>query len=156
MAGAAWLGLGLILADDNPAAILGLLAALLALAGGLAERGSARPVVLRALACLVPVLLARWAAGSLAAALAAGCVAAGWWLRVRPSDLILVLALLGGTVAAISSASAHLVLAFVVLGVLTVTIGPTLAGARRYLRLIVARRNKGEGPCGNQALEVNR
>jgi hypothetical protein len=144
-AGAAWLGLGLILADEDPAAILGLIAALVALAGGSAARAGSRPAVLRGLPCLLPILVARWAAGSLGAALAAGCVAAGWWLRVCPSDLILVLALFGGAVAALVSPSGHLVVAFVVLGVLTVAIGPALAGARRRLRLIVALRNAGEG-----------
>lgn len=171
-AGAAWLGLGLILADENPMAMLGLVAALLALAGGSAVRGGGRPVVLRALVCLLPVLVARWAAGSLAAALTAGCVAAGWWLRVRPSDLIVVLALLGAAAAALSSPSGHLVLAFVVFGILTVAIGPTLAGARRRLQTRARDETAGEGEAsrsaaasamrdgrplgGNETLEVNR
>lgn len=154
-AGAAWLGFGLILADEDPAAILGLIAALVALAGGSAARAGSRPAVLRGLVCLLPILVARWAAGSLGAALAAGCVAGGWWLRVRPSDLILVLALFGGAVAALVSPSGHLVVAFVVLGVLTVAIGPALAGARRRLRLIVALRNAGEGR-DHEVVEVTR
>ena len=74
---------------------------------------------------------------------------------MRPSDLILVLALFGGAVAALVSPSGHLVVAFVVLGVLTVAIGPALAGARRRLRLIAALRNAGEGR-NHEVVEVKR
>jgi hypothetical protein len=139
-AGAAWLGLGLILADENPARVLGLVAALLALAGGWASRAAVRPALLRALACLLPVLLARLAAGPVAAILAAGCLAAGWWLRVRASDAVLVLALFGGGVAAASTPSWRLLLAFALLGALTVGIRPALAlGVRGLRRITVGR-----------------
>lgn len=148
IAGAAWLGLGLILADENPAGILGLIAALLALAGGWAARVRTQHAFPRAVACLLPVLLARLAAGPLAAVLAAGCVAAGWWLRVRPSDTALVLALLGGGVAAVSPPSVRLVLAFALLGVLTVGIRPALAAARRGLRRIASHPSNGPMPNG--------
>lgn len=156
IAGAAWLGLGLILADENPAGILGLIAALLALAGGWAARVGTQQAFPRAVACLLPVLLARLAAGPLAAVLAAGCVAAGWWLRVRPSDAALVLALLGGGVAAVSPPSVRLVLAFALLGVLTVGIRPALAAARRGLRRIASLPSHGplaSGP-GRSSREV--
>ncbi len=145
-AGAAWLGLGLILADDDPTAALGLIAALLALAGGWAGRASGRPAVVRALACLLPVVVARWAAGSLAAALATVCVGAGWWLGIRSADAVLGLAFFGGAVAAMSSASLRLILAFLALGVLTVVARPLLARTSRGLRLIAAPVRANEAP----------
>jgi hypothetical protein len=135
-AGAAWLGLGLLLADDNPLATLGLIAVLLALAGGRAGRAASCPAALRFGTCLVLVALARWAAGPLAAALAAGCVTAGWALRVHLRDGILAMALVGATVAAVSRPSAHLVLTFGVLGVLTVAARPLLSAAGKRLRRV--------------------
>lgn len=145
-AGAAWLGLGLILADDDPTAVLGLIAALLALAGGWAGRASGRPTIVRVSVCLVPVVVARWAGGSLAAALASVCVAAGWWLGVRSADAVIGLAFFGGAVVAMSSASWRLVLAFLALGGLTVAARPLLAGASRRLRLIAAPISAKEAP----------
>ncbi len=145
-AGAAWRGRGLIRADDDPTALLGLVAAVLALAGGWASRASGRPAIVRALACLLPVVVARWAAGSLAAALATACVAAGWWLGVRSADAVLGLAFFGGAVAAMASASWRLILAFLALGVLTVAARPLVAGASRGLRLIAAPMRANEAP----------
>jgi len=135
-AGAAWLGLGLLLADDNPLATLGLIGVLLALAGGGAGRVVEHPAALRVASCMVFVALARWAAGPLAAVLAAGCLAAGWALRVRARDGILALALVGAGVAAASRPSGHLVLAFAVLGVLTVAARPLLNAARKRIQRV--------------------
>jgi len=139
-AGAAWLGLGLLLADDNPLATLGLIAVLFALAGGRAGRAVECPAALRVASCIVLVALARWAAGPLAAVLAAGCLAAGWALRVRLRDGILALALVGATIAAVSRPSGHLVLTFGGLGVLTVAARPFFCAAgRRIHRAWVSR-----------------
>ena len=139
-AGAAWLGLGLLLADDTPLATLGLIAVLFALAGGRAGRAASCPAALRFGSCLVLVALARWAAGPLAAALAAGCVTAGWALRVHLRDGILAMALVGATVAAVSRPSARLVLTFGAIGVLTVAARPLLSAAgRRIQRAWVSR-----------------
>jgi hypothetical protein len=144
-AGAAWLGLGVLLADDNPLATLGLIAVLFALAGGRAGQTVERPAALRVASCLVLVALARWAAGPLAAALAAGCLTAGWALRVRVRDGILALALVGAGVAAVSRPSGHLVLAFATLGVLTVAARPLVNAVgnriQRVRRALAARRD---------------
>lgn len=181
-AGAAWLGLGLILVDDNPVATLGLVAVLLALAGGWAGRATSRPVLPRAAFCFVVVALVRWAAGTLAAALAAGCLAAGWALQVRPRDAVLVLAFFGGGIAAVSSPSWRLVLVFITLGVLTVVARPALGIVRQGFRRLLPLKSGsddsepggagvGPGPAtsatsspmatgsnlsGHKALEVNR
>jgi hypothetical protein len=133
-AGAAWLGLGLIVADDDPTALLGLIAAALALAGGWAARPGVRPAIRKLLVCLGLMVAARMVAGPLAAFLSAGCVAAGWWLRIRPRDVVLVLAFFGGGVVALSGASRRLGLAFLALGLLTAGIRPFLALVRRRLR----------------------
>ncbi len=150
-AGTAWLGLGLILADDNPVATLGLLAVLLALLGGWAGRATSRPLLVRAAFCLVVVILARWAAGTLGAALAAGCLAAGWALQVRPRDAVLVLAFLGGGIAAVSSPSWRLVLAFITLGALTVAARPIASAARRLLRRALLLKSGGGDPLSGNA-----
>jgi di/tricarboxylate transporter len=130
----------------------------LALIGGWAAHASARPPLVRILACLLPVVLTRWVAGTLAAALATACVAAGWWLRVRASDALLVLALFGVTVAVLSPPSARLTLAFFGLGVVTVAARPVSAGVRRGLHLMSARTARGGSPqrSGEQASEVSR
>jgi hypothetical protein len=145
-AGAAWLGLGLIVADDDPTALLGLIAAVLALAGGWAARPDAKPPVLRLLVCLGLVVAARMVAGPLAAVLATACLAAGWWLHIRPRDVVLVLAFFGAVVAAVSGASWELGLAFLALGLLTAGIRPALALARRGLRLLGILRRERRGP----------
>jgi hypothetical protein len=157
MAGAAWLGLGLLLADDNPLATLGLIAVLFALAGGRAGRAVERPAALRVASCLVLVALARWAAGPLAAALAAGCLTAGWALRVRGRDGILALALVGAGIAAVSRPSGHLVLAFATLGVLTVAARPLLNAAAKHIqrvrRSLAARRDARLATSGDASTE---
>lgn len=145
-AGAAWLGLGLIVADDDPRALLGLIAAVLALAGGWAARPDAKPPVLRLLVCLGLVVTARMVAGPLVAVLATACLAGGWWLRIRPRDVVLVLAFFGGAVAAVSGASWDLGLAFLALGLLTAGIRPALALARRGLRRLGILRREKRGP----------
>ena len=145
-AGAAWLGLGLIVADDDPTALLGLIAAVLALAGGWAARPDAKTPVLRLLVCLGLVVTARMVAGPLAAVLATACLAGGWWLRIRPRDVVLVLAFFGGAVAAVSGASWDLGLAFLALGLLTAGIRPALALARRGLRRFGILRREKRGP----------
>jgi hypothetical protein len=157
-AGAAWLGVVLLLADDNPSATAAVVAAVLALAGGWAAHASARSPVVRILACLIPVILARWTAGTLAAALATACVAAGWWLRVRASDALLVLALFGGVVALLSPPSGRLIVVFLVLGVVTVGARSVVAAARRGLHLIGARLTRRGSALGSgeQASEVSR
>ena len=156
-AGAAWLGLGLLLADDNPLAALGLIAVLFALAGGRAGRAVERPAALRVASCLVVVALARWAAGPLAAVLAAGCLTAGWVLRVRVRDGILALALVGAGVAAVSRPSGHLVLAFATLGTLTVAARPLLNAAgkciQRVRRSLAARREARLATLGDASIE---
>jgi hypothetical protein len=145
-AGAAWLGLGLIVADDDPAALLGLIAVALALAGGWAARRDARPAMLRVLVCLGLVVAARMVAGPLAAVLATACLAGGWWLRIRPRDVVLVFAFFGGAVAAVSGASWELGLAFLALGLLTAGMWPALALARRGLRRLGILRCERRGP----------
>jgi hypothetical protein len=156
-AAAAWLGLGLLLADDNPLATLGLIAVLFALAGGGAGRAVERPAALRVFYCLVLAALVRWAAGPLAACLAAGCLAAGWALRVRVRDGILALALVGAGVATVSRPSGHLVLAFATLGALTVAARPLLNAAgkpiQRIRRSLAARRDARLATLGDASIE---
>ncbi len=132
IAGAAWLGLGVVLADDNPGPTLGAIAAVMALIGGWAGRTPTLPLALRIGGCLIPLLLARGIAGTAAAALATVCVATGWWLRLRLSDAVVVLAAIGAVVVATSQPSWRLLLAFATLGTLTVVIRPSVAVVRRW------------------------
>jgi hypothetical protein len=126
-ASAAWLGLGVVLADESPGPTLGAVAALVAMAGGWAGRSPSSPTLLRIIACLAPVLLARALAGTTAAVLATVCVAAGWWLRLRLSDAVVVLAVIGAAVLVTSSPSWRLQVVFLSAGAVTAGFGPLSA-----------------------------
>ena len=121
--------------------------------GGASERTAGRPS--RASPAFFRCFLARWAAGPLAAGSGRGCVAAGWWLRVRFSDAALVSRSFGGAVAAgrLLSRRARPRLRRC-LGVLTVGHRPAFAAARRGLRRIVVLRPESDGPLAPAQAEL--
>ncbi len=144
--GFAWLGLAVVLGDDSPGPTLGAVAALIALVGGWAGRSPTVPLALRIAACLLPVVVARGVAGTAAAVLAAACIALGWWLRLRFSDAVVVLAAIGMVVVATTQPSWRLLLAFAITGILTVTCRPGLAAIRRRVRARAALKNESAPP----------
>ena len=127
LAGAAWLGLALVMGDDDPLAKLGLAAAFITLVGGWAST-SAAPLVVRLLVCGVATAATRAAAGPLPASLVAALITLGWGLRVRFRDGVFGLAAFGAGVGVLSRPSWRLLTAFLVLGIASV-------GLARFLRL---------------------
>jgi len=119
LAGAAWLGLALLMGDDDPLAKLGLAAALVALVGGWAST-SAAPLVARLLVCGVATAATRVAAGPLPASLVAALITLGWGLRVRFRDGVFGLAAFGAGIGVLSRPSWRLLVAFFVLGIASI------------------------------------
>ena len=131
VAGAAWLGLALVMGDDDPLAKLGLAAALVTLVGGWASTSTA-PLVVRLLVCGAATAATRTAAGPFPASLVAALIAVGWGLRVRFRDCVLGLAAFGAGIGVLSRPSWRLLVAFFVLGVASVSV--TLVLLRRCQR----------------------
>jgi hypothetical protein len=142
-AGAASLGLGVVVFSESPAAPLGFLAVVLLVLGGATWRAPGRTSVLvPILISLSVVVLARLAAGPAPAALAALLVALGALLHVRLWEGVVGLATFGAAVALLGGASAGLVLAFWLVGLAMIALrllathawSRVLSGLRRRSR----------------------
>ncbi len=131
VAGAAWLGLALVLGDDDPLTKLGLVAAVVTLVGGWAS-SSALPLVARLFVCVAVTAATRAAAGPVPSSLAAALIALGWGLRVRFRDGLFGLAAFGAGIGVLSRPSWRLLTAFFALGVASV--GLTVLLRRRRQR----------------------
>jgi hypothetical protein len=116
-AGGAALGLAVVASSPDPELVAGVLGIVLVVIGGATwTTGGRNAVPLRMLVSLATIVLARLALGSSAAALAALLLALGAWLRIRPTDAVLGLAVFGGAVAVLGGASLGLVLILWILG----------------------------------------
>jgi hypothetical protein len=130
-AGAAALGLSILVFSESPPAILALMAVSLVVLGGTAWTGIRGPLPLRLLVPVAAAVAARVAAGPAAAAITALLLALGGLLRVRLPDGVAGLAVFGGAVALVGGASVRLALTFWLVGLATIAVP---AVARRLRR----------------------
>jgi hypothetical protein len=131
-AGAAWLGVEVLVGSADPALVLASVAVTVMVGGGIAATARG-PVYPRIVPCIAAVILARLIAGPLAAFVVTGLVALGWALRVTRSDAILGLGAFGVGAAALGMASFRLLVVFWALGAVST------AAARAWRRLRRAR-----------------
>jgi hypothetical protein len=156
-ASAALLGLALVLFDENPMARVGLLAGSVALLGGrLREGARPRPVARLGIAGLV-LVGARIAIGSEGATAVALLIAIGWAVRLTAQDGIFALAAYGLALALAGGVSLRLVLAFALLGAVSIGLRPVASvlrsfGAWRSIR--PASWRPGRGPGASRSQEV--
>jgi hypothetical protein len=144
--GGACLGLGVIASSLAPETVLALLAAVALVLGGVIWTPARRHApVIRVLASVAVVGLARWGGGPLAAILAALLLALGAWVRVRVREAISGLAVFGCAVALTGHASIRLVAAFWLLGVALSLIRALAAGLRRRFSRSAGRQADVEG-----------
>lgn len=130
--GATCLGLAVIVWSEDPAAWLGVGAALVGWIGGAAVRFSG-VLGLRVAVCAAVVLAARIAGGTAVAALVSVLLVLGWWLRLRGGEVLAGIAIYGVVVAALGRASWQLLGAFWILGALAVAAHRALRFVRRRL-----------------------
>jgi hypothetical protein len=107
--------------------------------------GGRSPVLLRIVLSLATIVLARLALGPSGAALATLLLALGAWLRIRPTDAVLGLAVFGDAVAAVGGPSTGLVLVFWILGLAIALLRPLAVQIARRLaqrRLLMVERTK--------------
>ena len=102
--------------------MLGLLVVGLLAVGGRVRTGGPGSVPIRVLVSIGTVILARLALGTSGAALAAILLALGAWLRLGFSDAIVGLAVFGGVVALLGSASLRIAAVFWALGIAAVLV----------------------------------
>jgi hypothetical protein len=103
--------------SPEPELVLGLIGIVLLVIGGATwTPGGRSPVLFRIVLSLATIVLARLALGPSGAALATLLLALGAWLRLRPTDAVLGLAVFGGAVAAVGGASPGIVIVFWILG----------------------------------------
>jgi hypothetical protein len=126
------LGFAVIVWSDDPAAWLGVGAALFALIGGAAVRFRGL-LGLRMATCGAVVVAARMAGGTAVAALVSVLLVLGWWLRLRVGEVLAGVAVYGVVVAALGRASWQLLGAFWVLGALVVAAHRAVTFLRRHL-----------------------
>jgi len=145
-AGGACLGVAVIGSSLDPETVLALLGVALLVIGGATWTGDhPKPLSLRIVASLAAVVLARWAGGPAAAALAAVLLALGAWLRIGPAQAIAGLAAFGAAVAVLGRASAHVLLGFWLLGLAFVVLRPiALRACRRLFQHVSLRIEKTE------------
>jgi hypothetical protein len=133
-AGGAALALSVIAASPDPAVVLGLLGIALLVVGGTTwMRGSPGSVPIRVLVSLGTIILARIALGPAGAAVAAVLLTMGAWLRLRLPDAVVGLALFGGAVALLGSASPRLALVFWAIGLAIVLLRRLAARVWRHV-----------------------
>jgi len=143
-AGAAALGLAVVVFSESPEAVLGLLAVVLLVVGGATWRAPGRSSILvPILVSLGTVVLARLAAGPAAAALAALLLALGAILRVRLWEGVVGLATFGVAVALLGGARVGLILAFWLVGLAIVALRLLMARARSALLSGLRERSRG-------------
>lgn len=130
------LALAVVASSLRPELILGLLGIALLVAGGTAwTRGGPGAVPIRVLVSVGAVVFARLAFGTSGALLASILLVLGACLRLRLTDAVAGLAIFGGMVALLGSASLRLALAFWAIGVAAVLIrGLAPALYRRVFR----------------------
>jgi hypothetical protein len=133
-AGGAVLALAVIAASPDPAVILGLLGIALLVVGGTTwMRGRPGSVLIRILLSLGTIVLARLALGPSGAGVAAVLLTMGAWLRLRLPDAVVGLALFGGVVALLGSASPRLALVFWAIGLAIVLLRRLAACVWRHV-----------------------
>lgn len=143
-AGAAALGLAVVVFSESPEAVLGLLAVVLLVVGGATWRAPGRSsIVVPILVSLGTVVLVRLAAGPAAAALAALLLALGALLHVRLWEGVVGLATFGVAVALLGGARVGLILAFWLVGLAIVALRLLMARARSTLLSGLRERSRG-------------
>jgi hypothetical protein len=132
--------------SPEPELVLGLIGIVLLVIGGATwTPGGRSPVLLRIVLSLATIVLARLALGPSGAALATLLLALGAWLRLRPTDAVLGLAVFGGAVAAVGGASPGLVIVFWILGLAIALLRPLAVQIARRLaqrRFLMVERTK--------------
>lgn len=123
----------IVVSSPTPEIVLALLGVAFLVVGGTAWNGS-QPIAIRLAVLLLSVILARVFAGTAAAAMAALLVVAGAWLRVGVAEATAGLAVFGLAVALLGGASARVVAAFGLLGLVILVIRSVAAGVGRRLR----------------------
>jgi len=124
-----------LLLSRDPAPILGLLAVVALVIGGVAWTAGGRHATwVRILLLISALVVARVVAGPAAAVIGAVLLSLGVLLCLRTDEVMLGLAVVGSIVAAAGGASARLLLVFWLLGVVLVALGTVAAGAWRGLR----------------------
>lgn len=130
----ACLGVAVIGSSLDPETVLAMLAVALLVVGGVTwSVGQSKALPLRILASVATVVLARWAGGPAAAALAAALLALGAWLRIGPAQAVGGLALFGAAVALLGRASLHVLVGFWLVGLAFVLL--RLIAVRAWHRL---------------------
>jgi hypothetical protein len=135
-AGGALLGGAVIATSLDPPTVLALIGVMVLVAGGSIWSGGRNWILLvRMLASLAMVALARYAGGPAAAVLAAVLLALGAWLQVRAAVAVSGLAVFGVAVALLGRARLSVVLSFWLVGLGLVVLRPAAAWVRRRLPL---------------------
>lgn len=133
-AGGAVLALAVIAASPDPAIVLGLLGIALLVVGGTTwMRGRPGAVLIRVLVSLGTIIVARLTLGPFGAGAAAVLLTMGAWLHLRLPDAVVGLALFGGAVALLGSASPRLALIFWAIGLLIVLLRRLAARVWRHV-----------------------
>jgi hypothetical protein len=133
-AGGALLALAVIASSPDPAVVLGLLAIALLVVGGTTwMRGRPGSVLIRFLISLGTIILARLTLGPSGAGAAAVLLTMGAWLRLGLPDAVVGLALFGGMVALLGSASPRLALVFWAIGLAIVLLRRLAARVWRHV-----------------------
>ena len=149
IAGGCWLGCAVIVSMGEPLVVVGALAGAVLVGGGVTW-SAPWPTPVRLVLTATVVVLARFAAGPMGAAIALSLFIAGAFLRVRVSDGTLGLALFAGAVSFLGGADARLLAAFVFLGAVTVALlrGATLVARWTWPRLLARERPSAERLAG--------
>lgn len=138
-AGGALLGGAVIAASLDPPTVLALIAVMVLVAGGSIWSGGRNWILLvRVLASLAAVALARHAGGPAAAVVAAVLLALGAWLQVRAGVALSGLAVFGVAVVLLGRARLSVVLLFWLVGLGLVVLRPAAAWVRRRVPLLAS------------------
>jgi len=133
--GGACLGLAVLVLSGDPAPILGLLAVVALVIGGVAWTAGGRHATWVRIPLLVSALIAaRIVGGPAAAALGAVLLALGALFRIGSGEVLLGLTIFGGIVVLLGGGRGWLLLAFWVLGFALVALRTAAAVAWRRLR----------------------
>jgi hypothetical protein len=128
-----------VAASLDPPTVLALIAVMVLVAGGSIWSGGRNWILLvRILASLATVALARYAGGPAAAIVAAVLLALGAWLQVRADAALSGLAVFGVAVVLLGRARLSVVLLFWLAGLSLVVLRPAAAWVRRKVPLLAS------------------
>lgn len=129
----------MVAASLDPPTVLALIAVMVLVAGGSIWSGGRNWILLvRILASLATVALARYAGGPAAAIVAAVLLALGAWLQVRAGVALSGLAVFGFAVVLLGRARLSVVLLFWLVGLSLVVMRPAAACVRRKVPLLAS------------------